>query len=118
HHHCFFQVCCSLRHLYSFPTRRSSDLKILRTIKYTSAIFHPKSTQSMKIITGFINGEAMRKLIEGPNGTFEFNNPASIGIVEQVQKDVTAPKNVPSILFTALFGRFKNRLIFSSDTTC
>src|SRR5699024_9245009 len=99
-------------------TSPAKMLKILSTIKYTSAIFQPKSAQSMKIITGFINDAAINKLIDGPNGTFEFNNPARIGIVEQEQNGVTAPKNVPSIYFTALFGRFKNRLIFSSDTTC
>src|SRR5699024_12352769 len=47
--------------------------------------------------TEFINGDAIKKLIEGPNGTFEFNNPASIGIVEQEQNGVTAQKNVLSI---------------------
>src|SRR5699024_7120939 len=30
-------------------------------------------------------------LIEGPNGTFEFNNPASIGIVEQEQNGAVTP---------------------------
>src|SRR5699024_11601833 len=78
-------------------TKPDKTLNILSKIKYVIAIYQPKRIQSMKIITGFINGEAIKKLIEGPNGTFEFNNPASIGIVEQEQNGVTAPKNVPSI---------------------
>ena len=37
------------------------------------------------------------KLIAGPNGTLEFNKPASIGIVEQEQNGVIAPKAIPKI---------------------
>lgn len=47
-------------------------------------------------MSGFISGEAIKKLIAGPNGTFEFNNPARIGIVEQEQKGVIAPKAIPN----------------------
>src|SRR5699024_6195193 len=65
--------------------------------KYTTATFHPNSTHNVKIITGFMSGEAIKKLIDGPKGTFEFNNPARIGIVEQEQKGVTAPKSAPKI---------------------
>ena len=32
-----------------------------------------------------------------PNGTLEFNKPASIGIVEQEQNGVIAPNTIPNI---------------------
>ena len=61
------------------------------------ATFHPNKAHNINIISGFINGEAIKKLIAGPKGTLEFNRPASIGIVEQEQNGVTAPNIIPNI---------------------
>src|SRR5690625_3752516 len=54
--------------------------------------------------------------MDGPNGAFDDNKPAKIGIVEQEQKGVKAPNPVPYKYPVHFFGRSKTRLIRSSVT--
>src|SRR5699024_5856020 len=77
----------------------------------------PNSFHKRITITGFNNGEDIRKEIDGPKGAQELNKPANIGIVEQEQKGVSAPNNVPEIYPDALLPSGKIPCIFSSVTT-
>src|SRR5699024_3994869 len=69
-------------------------------------------------ITGFNNGVDIRKEIDGPKGAPELNKPANIGIVEQEQKGVSAPNNVPEIYTVASLPLCKIPFIVSSVTSC
>src|SRR5699024_3668278 len=84
-----------------------------KSINLKTNSFHKRIT-----ITGFNNGEDIRKEIDGPKGAPELNKPANIGIVEQEQKGVSAPNNVPEIYPVALLPFCKIPFIFSSVTTC
>src|SRR5699024_4672145 len=75
--------------------------------------FHKRIT-----ITGFNNGEDIRKEIDGPKGAPELNKPANIGIVEQEQKAGSAPNNVPEIYPVALLPSCKIPFIFAFLKNC
>jgi hypothetical protein len=46
---------------------------------------------------GFNNGDDIKNDITDPKGNLAFKKPTVIGIVEQAQKGVTAPKIAPAI---------------------
>src|SRR5699024_12395053 len=81
--------------------------------KFKTKSFHNKIT-----LTGFNNGDEIKKDMDGPKGAPELNRPAKIGIVEQEQNGVSAPNNVPDIYPVALLPFCKILFIFSSVTTC
>lgn len=63
---------------------------------YNKVTFQPKVTHISPTIMGLSNGETNKKVSVGPNPAFADNNPRNIGIVEQLQKGVTAPNNEAS----------------------
>src|SRR5699024_2679379 len=90
-----------------------NDRKTEYAVQLIQNSIHKKIT-----LTGFNTGEDIRKEIDGPKGAPELNKPANIGIVEQEQKGVSAPNNVPEIYYVALLPFCKIPFIFSSVTTC
>ncbi len=82
------------------------------------AISHPIRVHISIRITGLSSGEAIKNDIDGPNGAFDVSKPANMGIVEQEQNGVIAPKPVPYKYPFHPFGRSKISLIFSSGTSC
>jgi len=70
----------------------------------------------MKMMIGFRSGDAKRKAMHAPNGTFDLINPISIGIVEHEQKGVIAPNTAPRAVPVMVCLVVSARLILSSGT--
>lgn len=65
-------------------------------------------------ITGFKRGEASRKAMQAANGIPALSRPTRIGIVEQEQKGVSAPKKPPRTVEVPSPRPARVRLIRSS----
>ena len=63
---------------------------------YSNVTFQPKVTHIKPTIMGLSSGETNKKVSVGPNPAFADNNPRNIGMVEQLQKGVTAPSSEAS----------------------
>jgi hypothetical protein len=82
---------------------------------YIRVAFRPKKVRNRAIIAGFKIGDDIKKDIAPLKGASLLNNPTRIGMVEQEQKGVNAPKAAPIILLTPLLGVESIRLILSLD---
>lgn len=60
--------------------------------EYQIVTFHPNVAMKSPIIMGFSNGDEKRKVKIGPNPALALKSPRSMGIVEQLQNGVMAPR--------------------------
>jgi len=76
----------------------------------------PRKARIRKTMIGFRRGDANRKAMHAPKGTFELIRPTRRGIVEQEQNGVSAPKKAPTAVPVTQCLVESVRLIFSSGT--
>src|SRR5207249_11225304 len=81
---CFFSDCYGdLRALHSFPTRRSSDLMLIHSLRIKNLLSFGPDTESLPL--------APLNVLIGPNGSGKSNFLEAISLLQAAPKDLSAP---------------------------
>jgi hypothetical protein len=91
----FFQIKSATSHsIFSFQIIKPQSIqRIIHEITYITVTFNPNNHKNIATATSLIRGEVIRNVKVIPSGIQAFKKPTNIGILEQLQNGVTAPKN-------------------------